>query len=75
MGEWQIEIESIQLQCERMKRKVGMSFKPKPIMHYEDVEESGKAFIIVKPCGFCNQGFHCMDVVIISCKHTFHPFF
>lgn len=32
-----------------------MSFKPKPIMHYEeDVEESKKAFIIVKPYGFCN---------------------
>jgi hypothetical protein len=38
-----------------MKRRVGMSFKPKPIMHYEeDVEESKRAFIIVKPYGFCN---------------------
>jgi hypothetical protein len=28
----------------------------------------------MKVCGFCAQGFHCLDVVITSCKHTFHPF-
>jgi hypothetical protein len=75
MGKWKIEIESIQLQCDKMKRRVGISFNLNPIMHYEeDVEESENAFVIAKPYGFCNYGFHCMDDVITSCKHTFHPF-
>jgi hypothetical protein len=57
-----------------MKIGVGMIFKPKPIMNSEKiVEENGRAFIIIKPYGFCNEGFHCMDVVVTSCKHTFHP--
>ncbi len=52
-----------------------MAFKPKPILHFEDaLEDSGRTFVIVKPCGFCNHGFHCMDVAITFCKHTFHPF-
>jgi len=38
-----------------MKRGVGIFLKPNPIMHYEeDVEENEKAFVIVKPYGFCN---------------------
>jgi hypothetical protein len=58
-----------------MKIGEGMTFKPKPIMHFEEhVDDNGRIFIIVKPCGFCNNGFHCMDVVVASCKHTFHLF-
>ncbi len=58
-----------------MKIRRAMAFKPKPIVHFEEtLEDSGRTFIIVKPCGFCNQGFHCMHVVVTSCKHTFHPF-
>jgi hypothetical protein len=58
-----------------MKTRGGMTFKPKPIMHFEEfVDDNGKTFLIVKPCGFCNNGFHCMDVVVTSCKHKFHPF-
>jgi hypothetical protein len=51
-----------------------MSFKPKPIMHYEkDVEESERAFVIVKPCGFCNQGFHYMMLLLLHAnKHFTH---
>jgi hypothetical protein len=54
---------------------MGMTFKPKPIMHIDEPQEdSGRTFVIMKPCGICNQGFHCMGVVITFCKHTFHPF-
>ncbi len=52
-----------------------MIFKPKPILHFEETaKKNGRAFIIVKSCGFCNEGFHCMDVVVTSYRHTFHPF-
>jgi hypothetical protein len=52
-----------------------MAFKPKPNLHFKDaLKDNNNTFIFVKPCGFCNQGFHCMDVVITSCKHTFHLF-
>jgi hypothetical protein len=58
-----------------MKIGESMTFKPKPIMHFEEsMDDNGKIFITVKPCGFCNIRFHCMDVAIASYKHTFHPF-
>ncbi len=57
-----------------MKIGTSMIFKPKPIMISKTIaKDNGRAFIIVKPCGFCNEGFHCMDVAVTSCKHTFHP--
>jgi hypothetical protein len=75
MKQLQIELENIQLQWDKMKIGENMTFKPKPIMHFEkSVDDNGRTFIIVKPCGFCNNGSHCMDVVVVSCKHTFHPF-
>jgi hypothetical protein len=68
--------KALKFNTTRMKIGRGMTFKPKPIVHFEDLlEDSGRTFIIVKPCGFCNQGFHCMDVAVTSCKHTFHPFY
>jgi hypothetical protein len=40
-----------------MEIGVGMIFKPKPIMNSEEiVKENGRAFIIIKPYGFCNEG-------------------
>jgi hypothetical protein len=58
-----------------MKIGESMTFKPKPIMHFEEfVDDNGGTFIIVKPCGFCNNGFHFMDVDVASCKHTCHHF-
>ncbi len=64
-------------QLHGMKERTGMSFWPTPIMHptklpTNDIE--ARAFIIIKPCGYCNQCFHCHDIAIISCKHVFHPF-
>jgi hypothetical protein len=55
-----------------MKRRVGMSFKSKPTMHYEeDVEESGRAFIIVKPYGFCNHGFIAWMLLLLNANIHF----
>ncbi len=52
-----------------------MSFQPNPIIPPEKPTNDGRRFvIIVQPCGYCNQWFHCFDIAITSCKHTFHPF-
>jgi hypothetical protein len=48
--------------------KIGtiMIFKPKPILHSkETTKENGRAFIIVKPYGFCNERFHCMMLLLL----------
>jgi hypothetical protein len=60
-----------------MKKEVGMCFWPKPIMHPTKPinDASARMFIIIKPCGFCNQSFQCHDIIVINYKHTFHLFF
>ncbi len=30
--------------------------------------------IHLKPCGFCKTRYAFYDVVVTSCKHTYHPF-
>jgi hypothetical protein len=59
-----------------MTKGMGMTFKPKPILQFEEFvdQENGRTVIFVKPCGFYNHTFHCMDVVVTPCKHTFHHF-
>ncbi len=57
-----------------MKRGTRMMFRPKPIMLFDNPCEEGRTFIIFKPCGYCHERFHCIDVTVTSCKHTFHPF-
>jgi hypothetical protein len=37
------------------------------------LNNKSKTYILVKPCGFCNRGYHCHDIAI-TCKHTLHPF-
>ncbi len=32
-------------------------------------------YIVIKPYGFCFRVFHYNDVAIISCKHTYYPFY
>ncbi len=36
--------------------------------------DGGINVVVIKPCGYCNQNYHCVDIVITSYKHTFHPF-
>jgi hypothetical protein len=39
----------------KMKNKFDKVFRLKPILHFDDVmENNGRSFIVVKPCGFCN---------------------
>jgi len=57
--------------------KIGdhVSFWPQPIIHlYKPLKEDGRNIIIMKLCGYYNKWYHCADIVIISYKHTFHPF-
>jgi hypothetical protein len=49
------------------------SFWPKPILH-PSVFGTLRTYILMKFCGFCVQVVHCPNVVLTSCKHTFHPF-
>jgi hypothetical protein len=75
LNQLKIETDNIRVHWERMKGRSSMIFKPKPIVHSKNtMEDGGRNFAVVKPCGYCNQGFHCMDVVVTSYKHTFHPF-
>jgi hypothetical protein len=48
----------------------GRSFWPKPIVH--PIMNDDSTYITMKPCGFCNRSYHCYDVAMTSCKHTFH---
>ena len=61
-------------QLQQMVDGGGMSFWPKPIIHPEQPNEDETNFLIIRPCGFCGGSFHCYDIVVTSCKHTFHPF-
>ncbi len=33
----------------------------------------GHNVIVIKAHGYCNQWYHCGDVALPTCKHTFHP--
>jgi hypothetical protein len=69
------EEKTIRRQLENMKKMNGNSFWPKPIIHPNaHVNFDSPTFLVIKRCGFCLQGFHCNDIVVISCKHMHHPF-
>jgi hypothetical protein len=71
--ELNMEEDNICSQLHTMKKGDGMFFSPKPIVHLEKPADDGERnFIIIKSCGYCNQWYHCYDVVY-SYKHTFHP--
>jgi hypothetical protein len=50
-----------------------MSFWPKPILHPNKPINDGTSMIIIKACGLCGQWYHCGDIVVTCCFHTFHP--
>jgi hypothetical protein len=70
------EEDNILSQLHEMKtRQGGMCFYPLPIVHPKiPVNDGGKNVVIIKPCGYYNLCYHCCDIAITSCKHTFHPF-
>ncbi len=70
----QVKEKSINRELEDMKNKsAGTFFWPKSIIH-PMLNNKFETYILVKPCGFCNRGYHCHDIGITFYKHTFHPF-
>ncbi len=69
----QVEEKIVCKQLEDMKNKSDTSFQPKPIVH-PMLNNKFETYILVKPCGFCNRGYHCHDIAVAFYKPTFHPF-
>lgn len=60
-------------QVVEMHKGGGLSFWPKPILHPACPPTSKNSIAVnVRPCGFCNQGYHCSNITMTSCKHTYH---
>ncbi len=54
--ELNMEEDNICSQLHAMKKRDGMFFSPKHIMHSEKhVDDGERNFIIIKSCGYCNQ--------------------
>jgi hypothetical protein len=64
--------EVISVQVTKMKKNGGMSFWPTPILHPNRPPCDGPNMIIIKGCGLCGQWYHCFDVVVTFCLHTYH---
>jgi hypothetical protein len=64
---------NLQVQLGQMECGGGVSFWPKPILHSTLVLEYAN-FILVKPYGVCNRGYHCNEITMVSCKHIYHLF-
>ena len=56
----------------RLKTGVVDTFSPSPIQRPQDFEKY--PIVYVENCPVCGEGFHCNDVVVSSCGHTYHPF-
>ncbi len=71
-GELVNKENSVHFQLHSMKERSCMSFQPIPIMHpvkLPTYDIKAKTFIIIKPCGYCKQCFHCHDIAITCCIH------
>jgi hypothetical protein len=70
------EVVAIKQQKEDIENNHGLSVWPRPILLLaaSKVGDENFLYLIIKPCAFCNRGFHCWDIAATSCKHTFHPF-
>jgi hypothetical protein len=50
-------------QLEDMKKKCGTSFWPKPTVHHAlNGKSNSPTYILFKPCGLCNRGYHYNDI-------------
>lgn len=70
------ELDAVARQKVWMENGGGISIWPKPILHPLLAKDGfdNLSYVDINPCGFCNRGFHCFDVVLTSCRHAFHPF-
>jgi len=58
-----------------MEKRGGSPFWPKPILHPAcPIDANSNIVILVKPYGFCKVWYSYYDIVVTSCKHTYHPF-
>jgi hypothetical protein len=70
------EVAAITRQRDAMEDERGLSMWPRPILHpatRNDIVDDFP-YIVIRPCGYCNRGFHCSDIAMTSYKHTFHLF-
>jgi hypothetical protein len=52
----------------------GMSFWHKCILHPNKPLCDAPNMIIMKSCGVCGQSYHCFDIAMTSCLHTYHSY-
>ena len=57
----------------RLKTGLGDSFSPTLIQRPKDLENN--SLVYIENCPLCGEGFHCNDIVVSSCGHTYHPFY
>jgi hypothetical protein len=75
LGLLEVEEKVVQRQLDSMQNVGGASFLPKPILGPTPQSASDWiGSITIRRCGFCNRGYHCHDIAVMSCKHIFHPF-
>ena len=56
----------------RLKTGLVDSFSPTPIQRPKEFEKNN--LVYVEDCPLCGESFHCNDIVVSSCGHTYHPF-
>jgi hypothetical protein len=69
--EW--EEATISTQLLQMQKGCGMSFWAKPILYLDRPQGDDPKMIIINKCGLCGQWYHCGDIIVTSCLHTYHP--
>jgi hypothetical protein len=62
----------ISKQLVEMRKGGGLYFWPKLILHPDRLINDGTNMIIIEACGLCGQWYHCVDIFVTSCLHTFH---
>jgi hypothetical protein len=72
------ELQAIYQQLGEMQQGGGICFWLQPLLHPSppivDDDHIGLCYILLQPYGFCKRWFPSFDVVVASCKHTYHPF-
>jgi hypothetical protein len=63
---------AISTQLQEMQMGGGMSIWPKPILHPSRPPCDVANMITIKACGLCQWWYHCYDIAVTSCLHTYH---
>jgi hypothetical protein len=66
---------AVQQQVELTTRDGGLSCWPKSTLHPPcPLDNDVAVHIQVWPYAYCKQWYHCFDLIVTLCKHTYHPF-